>query len=88
MWTRKQGRGKSITATAWSGQRPTALTSLLLCPRLPPSRLSTYSRGNQVGSRLGSLDVNEVVCAKACTSFFLTVESEELHLPEDPKLVI
>lgn len=69
MWTRKQVRGRSITATAWSGQRPTVPTSLLLCPRLPPSRLSTYSRGNQVGYRLGSLDMNEVVCAKAWTNF-------------------
>lgn len=69
MWTRKQVRGRSITATAWSGQQPTVPTSLLLCPRLPPSRLSTYSRGNQVGYRLGSLDMNEVVCVKAWTNF-------------------
>ena len=58
-------RGKSITATAWNGPQPTALMSSLPCPRSPPSRLSTYSKGNQVGNWLGTTDVNEVVYAKA-----------------------
>ena len=79
-------RGKSITATAWSGRQPTALMSSLLCPRLPPLRLSTYSKGNQVGNRPGSVDINGVVYAKACSNVF-AVKSRELHLLECPRLV-
>lgn len=80
-------RGKSITATAWSGQQPTALMSSLLCPRSLPLRLSTYSRGNQVGNRLGLLDMNEAVdCVNVHTNFF-TVKSRELQIPESPGLV-
>ena len=77
-------RGKSITATAWSGPQPTALMSSLLCPRLPPSRLSTYSKGNQVGNRLGTVDVNKVVYAKYQCVFFFSIKSRELQLPEGP----
>lgn len=65
-------RDRSIIATAWSEQQPTVLMSSLRCPRSLPLRLSTYSRGNQVGDRLGTLDTNEAVdCAKASSTFSL-----------------
>lgn len=79
-------RDKSIIATAWSERQPTVLTSSLLCPRSLPLRLSTYSRGNQVGNRLGSLDTNEAIDCKGCIDL-LTAKSRELQFQEGPTFV-
>lgn len=48
MWIRKRVIDRSTTATASSGQLPTAPTSSPLCLRSLPSRQSTCWRGNQV----------------------------------------